>query len=131
VGTPTASHLQPTSAAINVTFANTVSPLQYWMAANNGAGSVTTLVNAKTGLCLDVSGGSKANGAAVVTNRCRAGAKNQQWKQVRARGGRWRFVNLRSGKALFAQIASRQATQRQAGSRSMTAEKASPVRTLR
>lgn len=76
------------------------SALQYWTAVNGPVGSQTTLVNARTGLCLDVSSGSLKTRAAVVTNRCRAGARSQLWRLVRSGAARWRFVNLRSGKAL-------------------------------
>jgi len=76
--------------------------LQYWTAGNGPIGSRTTLVNARTGLCLDISGGSLKTGAAAVTNRCRAGARSQLWRLVRTSAARWRIVNLRSGKALSA-----------------------------
>ena len=78
--------------------------LQYWTAGNGPGGSQTTLVNARTGLCLDVSGGSLKTGPAVVTNGCRAGARSQLWRLVRSGPGRWRFVNRRSGKALSALV---------------------------
>jgi hypothetical protein len=44
------------------------SALQYWTAVNGPVGSQTTLVNAQTGLCLDVSSRSLKTRAAVVTN---------------------------------------------------------------
>ncbi|MBT1184597.1 hypothetical protein HET69_11290 [Streptomyces sp. CJ_13] len=37
-------------------------------------------VNSATGLCLDVRGGTFANGVDVITARCRAGAPIQQWR---------------------------------------------------
>jgi hypothetical protein len=85
--------------------------LQYWIVANAQAGSQTTLLNARTGLCLQAGGSSGKTGAAVVTNRCRAHASSQQWKQARSGAGRWRFVNLRTGKPLSAQLSSRRVLQ--------------------
>ncbi|MFD3466651.1 ricin-type beta-trefoil lectin domain protein [Streptomyces sp. NPDC058682] len=44
------------------------------------ASSFVPAVNSATGLCLDVRGGTFANGVDVITARCRAGAPVQQWR---------------------------------------------------
>ncbi|MER6780731.1 MULTISPECIES: ricin-type beta-trefoil lectin domain protein [unclassified Streptomyces] len=44
------------------------------------ASSFVPAVNSATGLCLDVRGGTFANGVDVITARCRTGAPVQQWR---------------------------------------------------
>lgn len=81
--------------------------LQYWTVADAGTGARINLINARTGLCLEVSRASPA----VITNRCRPGAKREQWRQVRSAAGRWWFVNAQTGEALTAQINRRRVLQ--------------------
>ncbi|GII05440.1 pectate lyase [Planobispora takensis] len=64
-------------------------------AAAPAAGSYV-LVNAASGLCLDVSGKSTADGAALVQNTCN-GATSQTWRLSDVSGGR-RLTAAHSGK---------------------------------
>ncbi|MFG2296376.1 RICIN domain-containing protein [Streptomyces sp. NPDC048603] len=54
-----------------------------------------SLVNLNSGLCLDVSGGSYANGAPVIQWACHGG-DNQEWTYT----SRGELINMRSGKCL-------------------------------
>jgi endo-1,4-beta-xylanase len=51
-------------------------PNQQWIVNGNG-----TINNAQTGMCLDVNGGSTANGSAVIVWSCHGGA-NQRWARA-------------------------------------------------
>lgn len=53
---------------------------QQWKVTTNSAGYVA-LAARVSGECLDVSGGSTANSAAIITYAC-SGATNQQWKRA-------------------------------------------------
>ncbi|QGV77004.1 RICIN domain-containing protein [Streptomyces ficellus] len=44
------------------------------------ASSFVSAVNSGTGMCLDVRGGTFANGVDVITTKCRDGATTQQWR---------------------------------------------------
>lgn len=57
------------------------------------------LVNVNSGKCLQVSGASTADGAAVVQSTC-TGAPHQLWKRTPVIGGYVTFTNVRSGKCL-------------------------------
>lgn len=83
------------------------SAVQYWTLADAGTGSRVNLINARTGLCLEVARASTA----VITNPCRPGATREQWRQVRATAGRWRFVSAPTGEALTAQTNRRRVLQ--------------------
>ncbi|MEY2225611.1 ricin-type beta-trefoil lectin domain protein [Streptomyces sp. BF23-19] len=65
----------PTPAPTPTGEAATADPVQPFRAS-----SFVPAVNSATGLCLDVRGGTFANGVDVVTARCRAGAPVQQWR---------------------------------------------------
>ncbi|WP_030727302.1 RICIN domain-containing protein [Streptomyces sp. NRRL S-237] len=65
----------PTPAPTPTTEAATADPVQPFRAS-----SFVPAVNSATGLCLDVRGGTFANGVDVITARCRAGAPAQQWR---------------------------------------------------
>ena len=58
-----------------------------------------TLVNRNSGKCLDVNGGSTADGANVQQWTCNGGT-NQRWRVEDAGGGYSRLVNVKSGKVL-------------------------------
>lgn len=62
----------PTAEAAEATTADPVQPFR--------ASAFVPAVNSATGLCLDVRGGTFANGVDVITARCRAGAPVQQWR---------------------------------------------------
>ena len=63
------------------------------------------IVNVKSGKLLDVSGGSKENGATVLQWRD-TGADNQHWKFVKLNDGSYKIENVNSGKALDVERAS-------------------------
>ncbi|WP_328786996.1 ricin-type beta-trefoil lectin domain protein [Streptomyces avidinii] len=65
----------PTPSPTPGTEAATADPVQPFRAS-----SFVPAVNSATGLCLDVRGGTFANGVDVITARCRAGAPVQQWR---------------------------------------------------
>ncbi|WP_327381536.1 ricin-type beta-trefoil lectin domain protein [Streptomyces sp. NBC_01207] len=65
----------PTPSPTPTTEAATTDPVQPFRAA-----AFVPAVNSATGLCLDVRGGTFANGVDVITSRCRAGARVQQWR---------------------------------------------------
>ncbi|MFI8392613.1 ricin-type beta-trefoil lectin domain protein [Streptomyces sp. NPDC085540] len=65
----------PTPSPTPTTEAATTDPVQPFRAA-----AFVPAVNSATGLCLDVRGGTFANGVDVITSRCRAGAPVQQWR---------------------------------------------------
>ncbi|MFF4456865.1 ricin-type beta-trefoil lectin domain protein [Streptomyces goshikiensis] len=65
----------PTPSPTPTTEAATSDPVQPFRAS-----SFVPAVNSATGLCLDVRGGTFANGVDVVSARCRAGAPVQQWR---------------------------------------------------
>ncbi|MFF1783427.1 ricin-type beta-trefoil lectin domain protein [Streptomyces virginiae] len=71
---PSPSH-GPTPSPTPTAEAATADPVQPFRAS-----SFVPAVNSATGLCLDVSGGTFANGVDVITARCRAGAPVQQWR---------------------------------------------------
>ncbi|MFG2988317.1 ricin-type beta-trefoil lectin domain protein [Streptomyces sp. NPDC048257] len=66
---------QPTPGPTPTAQAATTDPVQPFRAS-----AYVPAVNSATGLCLDVRGGSFANGVDVITARCRAGAPVQQWR---------------------------------------------------
>ncbi|MFI7293743.1 RICIN domain-containing protein [Streptomyces sp. NPDC050121] len=57
------------------------------------------LVNRKSGKAMDVSGGSTANGGAIIQSTSSAGA-SQQWKLLPDYDGSYRLSNVNSGKLL-------------------------------
>ncbi|WP_079406963.1 RICIN domain-containing protein [Streptomyces sp. 3211] len=65
----------PTPSPTPTTEAATADPVQPFRAS-----SFVPAVNSATGLCLDVRGGTFANGVDVITAHCRAGAPVQQWR---------------------------------------------------
>ncbi|MFF2789828.1 ricin-type beta-trefoil lectin domain protein [Streptomyces sp. NPDC058049] len=65
----------PTPSPTPTAEAATADPVQPFRAS-----SFVPAVNSATGLCLDVRGGTFANGVDVITARCRAGAPVQQWR---------------------------------------------------
>lgn len=65
----------PTLSPTPTTDSATTDPVQPFRAS-----AYVPAVNSATGLCLDVRGGTFANGVDVITARCRAGAQVQQWR---------------------------------------------------
>jgi lysophospholipase L1-like esterase len=65
---------------------------------NGGNSSYYKLVNRNSGLVLDISGGSTANGG-VAIQWPYSGGTNQQWQEVSVNGG-YKLVNRNSGKVL-------------------------------
>ncbi|MFI8451397.1 ricin-type beta-trefoil lectin domain protein [Streptomyces erythrochromogenes] len=65
----------PTISPTPTTDSATTDPVQPFRAS-----AYVPAVNSATGLCLDVRGGTFANGVDVITARCRAGAQVQQWR---------------------------------------------------
>jgi pectin methylesterase-like acyl-CoA thioesterase len=55
---------------------------------------------ATSGLCLDVTGGSKSNGALLQQWGCTTGATRQQFRLVSQGSGRYQLVNVNSGQCL-------------------------------
>lgn len=64
------------------------------------ADGVYQLRVAKSGMCLDVPGGSGASGALLQQWGCTPGADWQQFRLVSQGGGRYQLINVRSGKCL-------------------------------
>lgn len=74
--------------------------LMYAWGDNVGGGGTTTdIVNLNSGKCVDVVGGSSANGAEIIQYDCHGGS-NQQWQLADAGGGYYRIVSQASGKCL-------------------------------
>ncbi|MFD9417828.1 ricin-type beta-trefoil lectin domain protein [Streptomyces goshikiensis] len=65
----------PTPSPTLTTEVATADPVQPFRAS-----AYVPAVNSATGLCLDVRGGTFANGVDVITAHCRAGAPVQQWR---------------------------------------------------
>lgn len=65
----------PTPSPTPTAEAETSAPAQPFRAS-----SYVPAVNSATGLCLDVRGGTFANGVDVITARCREGSPVQQWR---------------------------------------------------
>ncbi|WP_030760244.1 MULTISPECIES: RICIN domain-containing protein [unclassified Streptomyces] len=74
---PSATRPSPgaTPSPTPTTEAVTVDPLRPFQAS-----AYVPAVNAATGLCLDIRGGTFSNGVDVITARCRDGAPAQQWR---------------------------------------------------
>lgn len=63
------------------------------------AAGTYTLSAVSSGLCLDIAGGSTANGAKVQQQAC-SGAASQQFQLRADTNGSWRLVDVASGKSL-------------------------------
>jgi pectin methylesterase-like acyl-CoA thioesterase len=68
--------------------------------AQAASGDVYQLAVRKSGQCLDVAGGSTADGALLQQWGCTAGAGWQQFKTVEVATGLYTLVNVKSGKCL-------------------------------
>ncbi|GAB4005003.1 hypothetical protein GCM10029992_51590 [Glycomyces albus] len=64
-----------------------------------GGGQASAIVSRNSGKCLDVTGGSSADGAAIIQWECHGG-DNQRWSLEDAGGGHVRIVAGHSGKCL-------------------------------
>ncbi|MCD0447229.1 RICIN domain-containing protein [Glycomyces sp. A-F 0318] len=97
-------------ANLNLTLRNDsgADRLRYgWGDDVDGGGEVTTvdIVNRNSGRCVDVVGGSTADGAEIIQYDCHGGA-NQQWELQDAGGGYYRIVSSASGRCLDVDAAS-------------------------
>jgi len=63
-------------------------------------GGIYQLAVIKSGLCLDVTAGSKDNGALLQQWGCTSGATWQQFKVVAAGSGKYNLVNVNSGRCV-------------------------------
>lgn len=88
--------LDTSGSAVNQATASAAES-QHWQLRAKPGGYVE-VINRATGSCLDVSGGSAANGASVLQWRCHGGV-NQQWT-VRTIDETVSLVNRSSGKCL-------------------------------
>jgi len=71
-----------------------------WSGSSNPASGTTHyLTNGKSGLVMDVSGGSTANGGKIIQWTSHGGT-NQQWKLTQAAGGVYTLTNVNSGLCL-------------------------------
>lgn len=68
---------------------------QKWNLTRQADGSYE-IVNAESGLCVDISGGSTAAGAKVIQWTCHGGP-NQRWTATRAQDGTYTVASVRSG----------------------------------
>ncbi|WP_197034737.1 RICIN domain-containing protein [Glycomyces sp. NRRL B-16210] len=101
--------LSGSGANLNLTVRNNsgADRLQYAWGDDIGGGGSTTvdLRNRNSGKCVDVVGGSSANGAEIIQYDCHGGS-NQQWELANAGGGYYRIVSEASGKCLDVDAAS-------------------------
>ncbi|HVU65851.1 MAG TPA: RICIN domain-containing protein, partial [Ktedonobacteraceae bacterium] len=89
-------HGSGTSLSLTNNNASGVDRLKYaYGLSNNGGGSYVKIVNRHSGLVLDISGGSTANGGKAIQWAYSGGA-NQQWQEVPVNGG-YELVSRNSG----------------------------------
>ncbi|MEJ3741671.1 pectinesterase family protein [Actinomycetes bacterium KLBMP 9797] len=69
-------------------------------AAVPAGGGTYTLTVTRSGMCLDVAGGSTANGGLIQQWGCGAGQANQQWRVVDQGSGQFHLAAVSSGKCL-------------------------------
>nr|WP_211234780.1 ricin-type beta-trefoil lectin domain protein [Glycomyces arizonensis] len=74
--------------------------LRYGWGDDTGGGALfSAIVNRHSGKCMDVSGGSTADGAEIIQYDCHGGS-NQRWRLESVGGGYYRVVSQASGKCL-------------------------------
>jgi endoglucanase len=73
--------------------------LHAWGDDVGGGTETVDIANRNSGKCVDVVGGSTADGAEIIQYTCHGGA-NQQWQLQDAGGGYYRIVSQASGKCL-------------------------------
>jgi pectin methylesterase-like acyl-CoA thioesterase len=77
-----------------------VAALPSQAAALPAAGGIYQLAVAKSGKCIDVTAGSKDNGALLQQWGCTAGATWQQFKLAAVNGTQYQLVNVNSGRCI-------------------------------